>query len=110
MTKADGQLTTASPAASGDVLVLYANGLGPLGEAIASGAPAPLDRLVYTTETPTVRIDGTAAEVQFSGMAPGFVGAYQVNVKVPAGVRAGTVPLTISIGGAASTAYNISTR
>ena len=109
VTQADGQLTTSRAATTGDVLVIYANGLGPLQESVASGAPAPSDRLVYTVETPAVTIGGVRAEVKFSGLAPGLVGAYQVNVEVPSGVRSGTVLLTISAGGATGS-YNISAR
>jgi uncharacterized protein (TIGR03437 family) len=46
--------------------------------------------------------------VSFSGLAPGFVGLYQVNVLVPADVAAGSaVPVTISIGGATSNTATI---
>jgi len=110
VTQADGALLTDRAAGSGDILTIYANGLGPLTEALASGAPAPVDRLVRTTGTPTVTIDGFGAEVQFSGLAPGFVGAYQVNVKVPQGVRAGTSSLAISLGGQTSGGFTIPTR
>jgi uncharacterized protein (TIGR03437 family) len=38
--------------------------------------------------------------VNFSGLAPGFVGLYQVNVEVPASTTAGdAVPLVLTIGG-----------
>ena len=35
---------------------------------------------------PTVTIGGVNAVVQYAGVAPGFVGLYQVNAVVPAGV------------------------
>src|SRR5262249_43023685 len=110
VTQADGTLLSNRAAGPGDILTIYANGLGPLSEAIASGAAAPTDRLVYTAGTPSVTIDGIGAEVQFSGLAPGFVGAYQLNVKVPAGVRVGSVPLIINIGGQTSGGFTIATR
>ena len=37
-----------------------------------------------------MNIAGLPALVTFSGLAPGFVGLYQVNVQVPAGVPSGT--------------------
>ena len=35
----------------------------------------------------------------FSGLTPGFVGLYQVNVAVPSDAPTGTQPLKLSIGG-----------
>jgi hypothetical protein len=47
------------------------------------------------------------AAVEFSGLAPGFVGTYQVNFTIPTGVPVGAVGVTISIGGVTSPAVNI---
>ena len=38
---------------------------------------------------PTATVGGVAAFVGFAGLAPGFIGLYQVNVQVPQGVAAG---------------------
>jgi minor extracellular serine protease Vpr len=53
---------------------------------------------------PTVSVGGaTVSDVEFSGLAPGYVGLYQVNAQVPAGAATGSaVPVVISIGGVAS--------
>jgi uncharacterized protein (TIGR03437 family) len=52
---------------------------------------------------PTVTIGGVPANVQFSGLAPGYVGLYQVNAQVPAGLATGSnVPVVMSISGATS--------
>ena len=57
---------------------------------------------------PAVVIGGEVATVLFSGLAPGFVGLYQVNALVPAGAGAGgAVPVTISMGGVASNTVTI---
>jgi adhesin/invasin len=45
---------------------------------------------------------GVNAPVSFSGLAPGFVGLYQVNAEVPAGLASGNQPVVITIGGSAS--------
>ena len=37
-----------------------------------------------TLSTPIVSVGGASAPVTFSGLAPGFVGLYQVNIQVPA--------------------------
>jgi uncharacterized protein (TIGR03437 family) len=97
---AGAPITSANPAKAGDVIVIYANGLGPVDTPQTSGDPASTTKLVGTLATPTVTIGGTGAAMQFSGLAPGFVGLYQVNVQVPAGVPAGAQTLKLSIGGA----------
>ena len=53
-------------------------------------------------------IGGAPASVQFSGLAPGMVGTYQVNAVVPSGSATGdTVPVAISIGGITSNTVTI---
>jgi uncharacterized protein (TIGR03437 family) len=101
------QLITASnPAVRGDYVVLYANGLGPVTNQPADGAVAS-GALSSTTTAATVTIGGQPANVEFSGLAPGFVGLYQLNVQVPAGIGAGTQPVVITIGGVESPAANL---
>ena len=44
--------------------------------------------------------DGLSAQVQFSGIAPGFVGLNQINVVVPGLARTNAAdPVVLSIGG-----------
>ena len=51
------------------------------------------------------------AQVSFSGLAPGAVGLYQVNVQVPVGAPAGdAVPVTLSIGGVDSNTVTIAVQ
>lgn len=95
-------------ARSGDVLELYANGLGPItGGNPASGSATPSDRLYETATKPSVTINGIPANVEFSGLAPGFVGLYQVNITVPGGLSAGEYDVVIQIGGVESVAGRI---
>jgi uncharacterized protein (TIGR03437 family) len=95
--------SSANPAAKGSVISIYATGEG-------QTSPAGVDGLI-TTGTPlprpvravTVRIDGQPAEVQYAGGAPGQVaGLMQVNVRIPAGVSTGDVPIEIQVGDAKS--------
>jgi uncharacterized protein (TIGR03437 family) len=89
-------------------ILIYCTGLGPVSNTPASGAPAPSSPLAETTTTPIVTIGGVKATVQFSGLAPGYVGLYQVNAQVPASTAPGTaVTVTISIGGAMSNTVTI---
>jgi len=49
--------------------------------------------------------------VIFAGLAPGYVGLYQVNAQVPPGVAAGdAVPVILSTGAIASNTVTISVR
>jgi uncharacterized protein (TIGR03437 family) len=95
-------ISASNPAVRGQPVQLYANGLGPVANAPASGDPASTTALSQTTSTATVTIGGANATVLFSGLAPGLVGLYQLNVTVPTGIPAGNQPVVVSIGGQSS--------
>jgi uncharacterized protein (TIGR03437 family) len=96
------------PARTGDFLSIYCTGLGDVTNRPGAGIAAANSPLSQTVATPIVSIGGVQAAVQFSGLAPGFVGLYQVNVQVPAGLTAGdAVPMTLTIGGVASNTATI---
>ncbi|MEP7352541.1 MAG: hypothetical protein ABI824_04855, partial [Acidobacteriota bacterium] len=79
----------ANPAARGEILEIYATGLGPTTPAVDAGAPSSLTTLAWATVAPRLQIGGVDAELSFTGMVPGLVGVYQVNAKVPLGARSG---------------------
>lgn len=101
-----------APAASGEVLVIYATGLGPTNPSSATGVPAPASEpLARVVTLPEVRIGGILAHVDYAGLTPNFVGLYQINVTVPAGVAAGAaVPLVINQSGVVSNTVAIAIR
>ncbi len=78
-----GLIGSNNAVARGGVAQLYVNGLGRVSNRPGSGQVSPSDSLARTVETPEVLIGGRAAQVLFSGLAPGIVGLYQVNVTVP---------------------------
>jgi uncharacterized protein (TIGR03437 family) len=82
-------VTEASPAQIGETVSVYMTGLGAVVPAIADGAAGPSKPLSMTTNTITAVVGGQAATVTYSGLAPGFVGLYQVNVTIPTGLTAG---------------------
>ena len=89
-----------NPAKTGDAIQIYCTGLGGVTNQPATGAAAPTDRLAQTITTPVVSIGAVPAKVLFSGLAPGYVGLYQVDVLIPAQSKKGTaVPVVISVGG-----------
>jgi uncharacterized protein (TIGR03437 family) len=93
---------TTHAAKAGDVLVIYATGLGALDNSIPDGqAPSYFDnQLRNTTTPPTVLVGGIQAQVIYSVLSPQFVGVNQLAIFVPSGVASGNnVPLQIQEGG-----------
>lgn len=66
-----------------EVIQIFATGAGPLTQPVADGAPAPVSPLAQTILAPRVFIGNEEATVEFSGLAPGYVGLWQVNAWVP---------------------------
>jgi uncharacterized protein (TIGR03437 family) len=100
-----------SPAHAGDTLQIYATGLGAVNNTPQTGAVAVASPLSGLIGNPTVTISGMPAFVSFAGLAPGFIGLYQVNVQVPQGVATGdAVAVVLSIGPTASNTVTISVR
>lgn len=105
-------ITASLPARRGSVIILYATGLGPVVPSVASGqfgsAREPLNR---TVETPVAQIGERRARVLFSGLAPNFVGLYQVNIEIPLDAPTGeTVPLILISGGRGSNTARLTVR
>ena len=98
----DGSINDGThPAKAGTYVSLYGTGQG-----VVSGAPPdgqPAQGIISTSATPNVFINGPdyipASDVQFSGLAPGFVGLWQINAKVPANVPPGAVSVFVSVDG-----------
>jgi len=107
---ADGSaITPDNPANANEVVLVYANGLGAVNGPAATGQPATGS--APTKNTATVTVGGFAAQVQYAGLAPGFVGLYQVNVQLPSRVFASNrAALMLNIVGQFAVPVNISTR
>jgi len=87
----------AHPAKAGSIISLYGTGQGlvdglpPDGQANPNGPHS-------TSQKPKVFINDNFvpdADVQYSGLAPGYVGLWQINVKVPANVPPLDVPVYV---------------
>jgi uncharacterized protein (TIGR03437 family) len=101
------------PAARGEVIIIYATGAGDTTPSLAAGeaALAGGSPLVLTKVQPSVTIGGVQARVLFSGLAPGFVGLWQIDTEVPASVTPGAVvPLVITAGGVQSNTVTIAVQ
>ncbi len=99
----DGTLVVpARPAARGEALALYCTGLGQVSHPPPSGTAAGRSPLSEMPVPPTVTVGGVPAQVTFGGLAPDFVGLYQVNFVVPQGAPSGTVNLVLTHAGVSS--------
>jgi uncharacterized protein (TIGR03437 family) len=102
---------SANPVRAGDFISIYCTGLGLVSPAVDAGAAASNTVLSRTVRPVTVTVGGRPAEVSFAGLAPGFVGLYQVNAAIPTGLAAGSdVPVVIEIDGQVSPPVTIAVR
>lgn len=80
-------ITPQNPARIGDTLQIFAAGLGAVDPQVLSGSSTAG---LTTVRTPvTVLIGDRQASIAYQGLAPNFVGLYQVNVVVPGSVAPG---------------------
>ena len=93
---------SAHPAVPGEVLLVYATGLGTVSASHQPATGSAASGAASTTAVVTVTIGGIAASVLYGGLAPGFVGLYQINVTVPLSLTSGYRPVVISMGGVTS--------
>jgi len=101
----------ARPAKRGEYISIYCTGLGAVSNQPANGAAPASSPSSITPTAPTVTIGGMPAPVTFSGLAPSFVGLYQVNVQVPDSATPGSaVPVVLTIGGVTSNTVTIAVQ
>lgn len=100
------QNPNAKPEARGRIVTFFANGSGGKyinpanGQALSpvSGEAVPANLIYATQTTPIVTIGGVPATVEFSGLTPGFVGLWQLNVTIPQDAPVGNaVPVVIKL-------------
>jgi uncharacterized protein (TIGR03437 family) len=97
----DNSLNSSSnPLTRGQVLQIFATGQGPVPNAPPDGQAS--SGLVSTPNLPQVLLgSGTnatfvpASSIQYSGLAPGFVGVWQINVQIPTTAPSGNVQITV---------------
>lgn len=96
-------VTPKNPGKRDKDLILFATGLGRVIPAVASGAAASDKPLSATSQEVTVTIGGHGMIVSYAGLAPGFVGLYQINLRVPGDrVQGDSLPVAVTIGGVSS--------
>jgi uncharacterized protein (TIGR03437 family) len=89
-------------------LTMYATGLGvTTGGKVTAGSPSPSSPLAVTAPVNVYfgnpLIKEAAIIVDWSGLMPGLVGVYQLNLRIPgAHINGDALPVTIKIGGVSS--------
>jgi uncharacterized protein (TIGR03437 family) len=97
-------VTPANPIHRGEVIVIYATGLGHTLPAVSTGFAAPANPLAVAIAQPEVTLGGLVLPLYYAGLAPGEVGVYQINALVPGWSPTGMqVPLTITQGSVSTT-------
>lgn len=99
--------STQNAAAPGQYVVVYLTGQGLVDNPIATGAAPPASPPSVPLADAQAKIGGSAAQIQFLGLAPGLVGVSQMNLLIPV-VGPGEQPLEVSIGGVAANTSTLS--
>jgi len=93
----DFSLVTASkPATAGEILSLFARGLGPVTPGVDPGQPFPSNPLAIVNSPVEVTVNGKAAGVLAAVGFPGAVDGYQVNFRVPPDTAKGPASIQVS--------------
>jgi uncharacterized protein (TIGR03437 family) len=75
-----------APAKAGEIIVLFAAGLGRVTPDTTSGRLASSAAIIVAASQMQVTLSGTAVPTQnilYAGLAPGYAGLYQINLRLP---------------------------
>jgi probable HAF family extracellular repeat protein len=96
-------VTAANPGAPGEVLSLFATGLGPTEPGVDPGQPFPSSPPAVVTSDVEVRVNGKPAEVLRAIGLPDTLEEYRVDFRLPVDTPIGSVALQLSVGMAVDT-------
>ena len=113
-----------NPALAGSTIQLYGTGQGQVSPPVPDGTTAPSSPLSNTVAVPTadanaclntqpsvcVAFASTLGNIQYSGLAPGYIGLWQINVTIPKGTPSGTANLRVVINGSPSNQVTIAVK
>jgi hypothetical protein len=89
-------VSMAKPAVAGEVLSLFATGLGPTVPGVDLGQAFPLSPVSAVNSPVQVTVNGKAAEVLGAVGFPGAVDGYQVNFRLPPDTAKGVATVQVS--------------
>jgi uncharacterized protein (TIGR03437 family) len=114
-----------NPAAIGSTIQIFGTGQGQVSPAVSDGTPAASSPPSNTVAVPTsdaktcfatqpsmcVAIGSGFGTIQYSGLAPGSVGLWQINVTIPSGIATGNaVGMLVIIDGTSSNLVTIAIK
>jgi uncharacterized protein (TIGR03437 family) len=88
-------VTPENPARPGEIVAIYATGLGYVPSPPPTGMPASASPLSRCGWEYRARVAGVAGETLFCGLAPGYAGLYQLNVRLPQNLASGLHDLVL---------------
>jgi uncharacterized protein (TIGR03437 family) len=100
------RIDSANRARRGQLIRLYANGLGAVSGAPVTGEPAPEGQPQPTARPVSVRIGDRTVEPEFAGLAVGRTGINEVRLRLPGDVS-GTAEITVTVDGISSPAARL---
>jgi hypothetical protein len=103
-------VTSSKPAAAGEVLSLFATGLGPTVPAVDPGQPFPSSPAATVNSPIEVKVNGNSAEVLGAVGFPGSVDGYQVNFRMPPDTAKGVATIQVTAAWIAGTAVGIAVQ
>ena len=95
-------VSPSKPATAGEVLTLFATGLGPTRPSPDPGRPFPLSPVMPVNSPLRVTVNGKTAEVISAVGSPGTVDRYQVNFRLPSATKSGTATIQVTAAWIAS--------
>jgi len=101
------QVSAAKPAKAGEILTLFASGLGPTRPGVDPGQPFPASPLQVVNSPVEVLVNGNSADVLYAGGYPGAVDGYQVNFRIPDGAGQGQASIQLTSAWIAGPTANI---
>ena len=89
-------VSSIKPATAGEILSLFATGLGPTRTSLDPGQPFPSSPLALVNSPIVVTVNGKAAEVMGAVGYPGAMDGYQVNFRVPPDTPKGSASIQVT--------------
>ena len=92
-----GLITPEDPTVPGEIVHLYAAGLGRVTPAVPTGAPSPSSPAAEVPKTFPICYSNaetfTSMDILWVGLAPGMIGTYQLDFRVPSDAKGNTLDI-----------------